>query len=73
MSTGPVVLQDIVLNSARGFDELLGHRLVRDMRFSVGLSQHPKDSRSYHTSISLSCSSGMSASFSPWNLGITSC
>lgn len=43
MSTGAVVLKDVVLNSAGGFDELLGYRLDSSVGGSASeLSQHPQ-------------------------------
>lgn len=65
----PVVLQDVVLVGAGGLDELLGDWLGRVS--VVGLSFSYVGGRR-RTRISARWSSGMSVSFSPWCLGMTS-
>ena len=61
VSTGAVVLEHVVLDSASGLDELLRDRL----RAIGSVSSTSQDQETCHTRISLKSSSGMSLSFSP--------
>jgi hypothetical protein len=71
MRDAAVVLENIVVGSTRRCDELLGHRLrglyIISLPRSSGYEQEGRLTR-----ISLRWSSGISVSFAPWNLGMTS-
>ena len=69
MGKAAVVLQDVVLVGTGGQNELLRYGLEDMVSESVNLYVHGR----YLTRSSDRCSSGISASFSPWYFGITSC
>lgn len=67
---GTVILENIVINSTSGGSKLLQSGLYQGSQVSNrGCKMHPKGQL---TRISVNWSSGISPSFAPWCLGMTS-